>query len=466
MTNARRSQTVRRRLMGTLDVRMSPARAARSVGTGAVRISVGFAVVLALGTLLLRLPVSATADADTTLHVAFFTAVSSISVTGLVVVDTSNHWSPFGQAVILVLTQIGGLGYMLGTTVILWAFGRRLGLRDKHLLRVYYGAPSLRETVSFAKGIAIFTLIFEVTGALLLTALFAFSGEPLGRSAWWGVFHSVSAFTNAGFTITGSDMLAYRENTGVLLILSTLIAAGSIGFLPIVTLAQRRSFGRLPLDHKLIFTTSAALLVVGAAFFTITEWQNETLADVSPQQRPIVGLFQSTSARTAGFSAVPFADTEDETKLSMVGLMFVGGAAGSASGGLKVGTFAILLALMVSTVRAQPQVTAFGRRIPSQVLRQATTLALYFVGLVFVFTVALTAASDEPLMEVLVEVMSAISTVGYSSIGTANFDVVGEVILAVAMLVGRFSPLILVLYMTTPRHRVNYRYPEDSVRLG
>jgi len=445
---------------------MTPARATRSAGSGALRIAGGFGIVLLIGTALLVTPLSAADGSATHPHVAFFTAVSSLCVTGLVVVDTGSHWSGFGQVIILALIQIGGLGYMLGTTVILWAFGRRLGLRDRHLLRLYYGAPSLRETMSFARNIALFTLAFEAVGAALLAGLFTASGEPFGQSVWWGVFHAVSAFNNAGFSITGADMLPYANNPAVLIVISTLIVAGSIGFLPIVTLAQRRSFTRLPLDHKLIFATSAALLLAGALAVSLTEWKHDTLVEVEPANRPVVGLFQSASARTAGFSAVPLGETQDETKLALVGLMFVGGAAGSTGGGLKVGTFALLFALMIATVRGQDQVTAFGRQVPHAVLRQATTLALYFVGLVFAFTFALTSVSDEPLLDVLVEVSSALATVGYSSIGTANFSQAGELILAAAMLVGRFSPLMLVLYMTTPRHQVNYRFPEDSVRLG
>ncbi len=445
---------------------MAPTKRSRTIGSGATQIVIGFGIVLSLGMLLLLLPIAAADGRSTSFSTAFFTSVSAVSVTGLTVVDTATHWSAFGKVVILVLIQVGGLGYMLGTTVILWALGRRLGLRDKHLLRLYYGAPTMRETMGFARGIALFSLAFEGAGMALLWPLFVLEGEPVGRSAWWALFHSVSAFNNAGFVIMTGDFGRFVENSGILLVVSVLVVAGSIGFLPIVTLGRRRSFARLPLDHKLIFVTTAAILAAGAVFFTAVEWSNDqTLGDVPPLRRVLVGVFHSSS-RTAGFNAIPLEQTHDETKVAMLGQMFVGGAAGSPAGGLKVGAFALLFALMVATIRGREQVTAFGRRIPDSVTRQATTLALYMVALVFGFAMLLAATSDHPFLDVLVEAVSAISTTGFSSADTSTFGFSGELVIAIAMLVGRFTPLILVLYMTRPRHQVGYRYPEDSVRLG
>ena len=452
--------------MGTLTTRMGPGRRRPPVGSGALQIAAGSGIVLVVGMALLLLPVSTAAGASTSLSVAFFTAVSALSVTGLTVVDTTTHWSLFGKIVILALIQVGGLGYMLGATVVLWALGRRLGLRDKHLLRLYYGAPTLRETMSFAKGIALFSLAFEAVGAVLLWPLFALEGEPVGRSAWWAVFHSISAFNNAGFTIIGGDFERFAGNSAILAVVSALVLAGSIGFLPLATLARRRSFVHLPLDHKLIFLTTAAILATGAVFYTAIEWSNpETLGSVPPFQRAVDGFFLS-SARTAGFDAIPVEKTHDETKIAMVGQMFVGGAAGSTAGGLKVGAFSLLFALMVATIRGREEVTAFGRRIPEPVIRQATTLALSLVALVFGFAILLASTSDHPFLDVLVEAVSAITTTGFSSADTATFGLSGRLVIAIAMLVGRFTPLILVLYMTRPRHQVSYRYPEDSVRLG
>ena len=453
--------------MGQVNVQLPRSAPARSIGSGAGTIVIGFGVVVAVGFLLLMLPWASSDGTGAEPRVALFTAVSAICVTGLVLVETDAHWSGFGEVVILALIQVGGLGYMLGTTVVLWAFGRRLGLRDRHMLRLYYGAPSLGETLSFARGVGLFALAFEAAGAIILAIAFMIEGLPPGQSLWWGIFHSVSAFNNAGFSVTGYDMIEHAGDSSVLVTLIILVVAGSIGFLPLTTLARRRSWGRLPLDHKLIFATSALLLVAGAAFITAVEWRNDdTLGQVARHDRPLVGLFQSTNARSAGFSAVDNAEATDETKVSMVGLMFVGGAAGSTAGGLKVGAFSMLLAVMIATFRGQTDVTAFRRKIPPLIVRQATTLALYFVGLLFAFTITLTVLSDAELIDVLFEAMSALGTVGFSAAGTSSFSGAAQFVLMVAMVTGRFSPLILVLYMTKARQQDRYHYPDDSVRLG
>lgn len=446
---------------------MAARRRYRGPGSGISQIIGGFGVVLATGFLLLMLPIASESGDWAHPRDALFTAVSAICVTGLVVYDTQTHWSAFGEGVILLLIQVGGLGYMLGTTVVLWAFGRQLGLRDHNMLRLYYGAPSMKETLSFARGVGLFTLMFEAAGAAILTGAFLVDGHDPGEALWWGVFHAISAFNNAGFNVTGADMVPFSGNPVVLLTLTTLIVAGGLGFLPLATLRARRSFRRLPLDTKLILVTSGALLAAGMLFVSAFEWRNEgTLGGIPVQDRPVVALFHSANARTAGFSAIDVGALGDESKISTIGLMFVGGAAGSTAGGLKVGAFAMLFAVMVTTLRGRDEVSVFRRQIPFAIVQQATTLALYFVALVFGFSVALTLTSSQPFIDTMFEAMSALGTVGFSAAGTPVFGTGGHIVLIVAMLFGRFSPLMLVLYMSQPRRKLTYHYPSDSVRLG
>lgn len=429
--------------------------------------SAGFGLVLLAGFLLLMLPVSSDGGGWTDAKTALFTAVSAICVTGLVVEDTSGHWSNFGEVVVLLLIQVGGLGYMAGTTMVLWALGRRLGLRDRHMLRLYYGAPTLRETLSFARAVALFSLAFEAVGAVALTASFAADGVPFQRAAWWGVFHSVSAFNNAGFSLTGSDMAAYSGEPWILATISLLVIAGGLGFLPLVTWARRRDFERLPLDHKLVFATSAVMLLLGTLFVGVAEWNNDaTLGGMPAEERPMAAFFHSANSRSAGMSTVDIGEMQDETKVSTIGLMFVGGAAGSTAGGLKVGAFSLLLFVMLAALRGQPEVSVFSKRVPVELVQQATTLALYYVGILFAFSLLLTMTTDEPFLELVFEAMSALGTVGFSSVGTAAISDAGHVVLIAAMVVGRFGSLMLVLYMTKPRRRVAFRHPVDSVRLG
>jgi trk system potassium uptake protein TrkH len=452
---------------GVLTRKMPGPRPRPRVSSGVLQVAAGFGIVLLGGFIALMLPVSSDGAGWTDAKTALFTAVSAICVTGLVIEDTGAHWSATGEIVVLLLIQVGGLGYMAGTTVVLWALGRRLGLRDRHMLRQYYGAPTLRETFSFARSVALFSLAFEAVGAVILAAVFAFDGVPLQRAAWWGVFHSVSAFNNAGFSLTGSDMLDYTGEPWLLGTMAALVIAGSLGFLPIVTFVRRRDFDRLPLDHKLVFATSALLLVAGTLFVAAAEWNNDaTLGGLPAEERPMAAFFHSANSRTAGMSALDVEAMRDETKVSTIGLMFVGGAAGSTAGGLKVGAFSLLFFVMLAALRGREDVSVLGRRVPTELIQQATTLALYYVGILFAFSLLLTLTTDQPFLGLIFEAMSAIGTVGFSSVGTAEISAAGHFVLMAAMLVGRFGSLMLVLYMTKPRRRVAFHHPVDSVRLG
>lgn len=451
---------------GILSQRMAMRPRLRGPGSGISQVAAGFGAVVVVGTLLLMLPFASDSGEWVSPRTAFFTATSAVCVTGLIVADTHVHWSGFGHVVVLVLIQVGGLGYMLGTSVVFWVVGRQMGLRDRNMVRLYYGAPSMAETFSFAKAVGLFSLVFEVAGIAVLSAAFMLDGTPPGKSLWWGVFHSISAFNNAGFSVTGSDMTPYAANPLILLTLTVLILAGAVGFLPIATFMRRRSFRRLPLDSKLIFVTSGCVLVAGAIFVGVAEWRNDdTLGGMEVRHRPVAALFHSVN-RTAGFSVVDVGAMTDESKVSTMGLMFVGGAAGSAAGGLKVAAFSLLLAMMVATLRGREVVTAFGRRIPPLVIQQATTLALYYVAMVFVCTIALTVTSDLEFVDVVFEAVSAVGTVGFSAGGTLSFGGAGHAVLIVAMLFGRFSPLLLILYMSQPRRKLRYHHPSDSLRLG
>lgn len=451
---------------GIHTARVGERKKRRAVDSGIAQVAAGFGFVILTGFILLSLPFSSSGGGWGEPREALFTAVSAVCVTGLIVVDTPQHWTLFGEVVVLALIQVGGLGYMVGTTVVLWALGRRLGIRDRNMLRQYYGAPSMGETLNFARAVGLFTLAFEATGMVILTAVRYSQGDSLGDAAWWGLFHAVSAFNNAGFALSPITLAGESGNTVVVLTMVVLILAGSLGFLPVMALLRWRSFSRLALDHKLVLTTAAAMLVLGTLFVTALEWNNEaTVGGHSTAEKPLAGLFH-TANRTSGFSAFDVGAMSDETKLVTIGLMFVGGAAGSTAGGLKLGAFSLLLALMITTLKGEQHVSVFRRRVPQLVVQQATTLALFYVGLIFGFSVLLTLTTDQPFIDVIFEAVSALCTVGFSAAGTLAFGSVGHVILIAAMLIGRFSPLMLVLYMTKPRRQVDYRHPTDSVRLG
>lgn len=446
---------------------MGRPRRAATLGSGSLRVLLGFGTLLAIGTVLLVLPAAAEDGTATNPLDALFTAVSAMCVTGLVVFDTQQHWSLFGEIVIAVLMQIGGLGYMMGATLIFWVFGRRMGLRDQHLLRLYYGAPSVSEALGFMKTVALYAALFQVLGAVLLWIAFSRTGVGADTSIWWGIFHSISSFNNAGFNVTGTDLVPWANDPFLLLTVAILIIAGGLGSVPVVMLLSRRSPARLPLDTRLILLTTLALLLIGTVYLAAAEWTNEaTFERVNPFHRVVLAFFQSATPRTAGFSAVDTGAMTDQAKFLQVGLMFVGGSAGSAAGGLKVGTFSVLLLAMLATFRGRSEIVGLGRRVDAMLIRQALTLALLFVAIVFGLTFVLLTVSDAPFIDVLFEAQSALSTVGLSSGLTPHWNAFGKVMLILGMLFGRFGPLVLVLEMTRSRPAVPRHAPEDSIRLG
>lgn len=458
---------IRRRLMGSHTMDLERPEPARRPGSGAFTVVGGFGAILLIGTILLTLPISTESGDWAHPYDAFFTAVSALCVTGLVVVETQTHWSFWGELWILLLFQAGGLGYMLGTSLALWVMGRRLGLRDTYMLRMYYGAPSMGEAFQFVKRVALFALVFEVTGALVLWVAFVTQGIAPLEAVWWSIFHAVSAFNNAGFNVTGNDLVDFRNDAPVLLTVTTLVVAGGLGAVPVLALVGRRSLRRLPLDAKLIFLTTGALLAVGTGFLMAVEWNNpDTLGSSDVAHRPILAFFQAAVPRTAGFSAIDVVDLNDESKFFEMALMLIGGAAGSTAGGIKVGTFALLFFAIFAAVRGRSEVLALGRRVPPGVILQAVSIVLLGIAVAFLVSLALLSSTDARDIDVLFESLSAVGTVGLSTGVTGDANSFARAVLIVAMILGRFGPLLLVLEMNRPRQQSTFRLPDDSIRMG
>ena len=458
-------RTVRRRLMGSRTISLEPPSRSRPFGSGSVRILIGFALILLIATPLLHLPAASSGEGPTVLE-ALFTTISAICVTGLVVVDTQTHWSHFGEAIILVLIQVGGLGYMAGMGIVLWALGRNLGLRDRNLMRLYYGAPTMRESASFVRTIIIYTLTFEILGTLALFGGFVSAGVPVARSVWWAVFHAISAFNVAGFNVTGEDMRPFADDPQVLIPMIVLCLGGSLGAVPVILGALRLDPRRMSLDAKMVL--SAAVCVVGgsALFIGISEWANTgTLATVAESDRPVLALFQA-SMWVSGFSAVDSGLLHEHTKLFESVLMLVGGAAGSPAGGLKLGTLAVLVAGTVAALRGREDVIAFGRRLPQAVIRQAVGIAFAFAAVHFVVSMILLRTTGHPFIDVLYETSSAVGTVGWSAGITPALGTTATIVVMLAILVGRFLPLLLVLQIARSRKAPVGVQAVDNVRLG
>jgi trk system potassium uptake protein len=433
-----------------------------------------FAVLIAIGTLLLSLPIATASGERTPLVDALFIATSAACVTGLVVLDTGTHWSPFGQVVIAALIQAGGFGIMTGATILLaLVIGRRTTLRDRIVVRESLGGLELGSVTWIVKRIALFTLVSEAIGAAILSTRFVLGeeaggvGNPLG--VWWGIFHSISAFNNAGFDLTGGfrSLTMFRDDWIVIGTHGVLLVMGGLGWAILGDAAAKRRFSRWALETKLVLTVTAALLVGGALVIGAAEWANPaTLGQLPAEQRALNALFESATLRTAGFTALETGALLDETLFVVMGLMFIGGASGSTAGGIKVGTFAVLVVAIMSSVRGQPSAAAFGRRIQHAVVYRALAVLLLGMGVVFGVGFWLAALTEATFVQTLFEAVSAAGTVGASTGITTELPDAARIIVTITMFVGRLGPTTLVLALAARARPVPYRPAVESVRIG
>jgi trk system potassium uptake protein TrkH len=428
----------------------------------------GFAGVIILGTILLMLPVASKTGQFTSPVNTLFTAASAVCVTGLTVVDTGDYWSSFGQGVILVLIQIGGLGFMTSATLLLLLLGRRLGLRERWLIGQSLGTERLGGMVKLVRRIALFTIIIEAIGAAIFYIHFSVE-NPTGTAAWKAVFQAVSAFNNAGFDIFGKfrSLLDYQTDTTVILTTAALIIIGGISFVVVADIGRMRRFGRLSVDSKIVLVTTLGLLVLGTVVFLLTEYGNaDTLGPLSFPYKLLNAFFHSVTPRTAGFASINIGSMATYSQFFTILLMFVGGAAGSTAGGIKVNTFGMLIATIWSTIRGKEHAGAFGREFANQQIHRALALVMLALTLIFIVVFVLTVTEKFGFLNLLFETVSAFGTVGLSTGITPDLSVAGRLIITAMMFIGRLGPLILVLYLAQRQQPSTHRFPHDEVRIG
>jgi trk system potassium uptake protein TrkH len=426
-----------------------------------------------LGAVLLSTPWTTEGNARTPVVDALFTSVSAAAVTGLVTVDTQSHWNLFGEIVILALIQAGGLGFMIGAALILQVLrSGQMTLRDEMLIREGGAAISLREAGHTSARIVRFTVVVEAVCAILLAVRFS-RDMPVHEALYYGLFHSISAFCNAGFDLFGSfgSVAPYQSSLWVNGVLMVLIQAGSLSYLIFADLAAGRRWSSLGLDTKLVLAANGILLAIGTVTFLIAEW-DAALAPVSEANRPVAALFQSVSARTAGYASVNFADVHAVTLFIWVGIMLVGGASGSTAGGVKLATMGVVIAAVVSTVRGRSEATAFGRRIDTLVVYRAMAIITLFMLAHFMVTAALAITEDlfgdqsASFISLMFEAMSALATVGLTTGITPTMTTAGKLVLCVAMIFGRLGPLTAAYALQRRQQRIAYRLPAAPVRIG
>jgi trk system potassium uptake protein len=433
-------------------------------------LAIAFLVVAGVGAVLLTLPMASADGTWTNPGVALFTATSAVSVTGISVVETGTYWSGFGQVVIAALVQVGGFGFMTGSTLLLSILvGRRTSLSDRILVQASTDATDLGGVTGLIRRVAIFTLVVEGIGAVVLAIGFVLDGEDALTALWWGVFHAISAFNNAGFDLfgAGNSLARFQGDLGVLVPIALLILLGGLGFAIVGDVAVKRRWIRLALETKIVLLTTAAIIVVGTLAITGIEWDNPgTLGALPPIQRPFSALFETITLRSAGFSVLPTGSFLDETLFVAIAMMFIGGASGSTAGGIKVNTFSVLLIAIVSTIRGDPAPMALGRRISPVTVYRAVAIALLSVAVVFVLAFGVGLLTTAPFIDVLFESVSALGTVGASVGVTADASPAARILLTVAMFIGRLGPLTFILALAA-RERTHRHQPAlEAIRIG
>jgi trk system potassium uptake protein TrkH len=428
-----------------------------------------FFLVSLLGGFALSLPAATEAGQATPFVDAWFTAMSAVCVTGLSTLDVPNHWSALGEVVILLLVQLGGLGIMSATVLLVAMFSRTMGFGIRRGLAAENSGVTPGNVRPLLKLIAAFTFTFEGVIALWLFGwLWLGNGQPLGEAAWNGLFHAVSAFNNAGFALWSDNLMGFQSDWLFLSPIMLAVIAGGIGYPVYRDLWEQRGWKRVSLHGRLTLIGYAALLLTGAILFTLLDWNNpKTLGAMPEHARVLNGIFQSVTARTAGFNAVDIGALSDQSLMLTSILMFIGGGSAGTAGGVKVGTLMLLILIVWSEIRGKADVEAFGRRIGEHTQRRAISVVFLATIIVLGSGYMLVALSPhiEP-REAMFEAVSAFATVGLSTGVTAQFSDPGKYLLIFLMFVGRVGPITLFAALASRRKPVYYQYPKEDVIVG
>ncbi|WP_249900505.1 TrkH family potassium uptake protein [Paenibacillus sp. PK3_47] len=428
----------------------------------------GFAAVILIGTLLLMLPVSSVSGLPMRFTDALFTATSATCVTGLVVVDTGTYFSTFGQTVILLLIQIGGLGFMTMATLFALLLRRKISLRDRLILQEAMNQSSIEGIVRLIRKVLLYSLVIEAGAASVLTLRWAFD-MPFGRALYYGVFHAVSMFNNAGFDLFGEyrSLTGYVSDPVVNLVVLFLIVSGGIGFIVMSDLVDYRKKRRLLLHTKVVLSMTAALLLTGTAVIFIFEFTNpRTLGALDLGGKLWAAFFQSATPRTAGANTVDIAGLRQATQFFIIILMFIGASPGSTGGGIKTTTFTLMVGAVISMLRGREDIVLFRYRLAQERVFKALTIALLALLLIVTVSMVLSTTEQRPFLMILFETTSAFATVGLSMGLTPELTEIGKVLLCLTMFAGRLGLLTLAFALGPKQGKPLYKYPEGKMIIG
>lgn len=432
-------------------------------------LAIGFASLILLGGLILSMPVSSASGKYTNFLDALFTSTSAVCVTGLITVDTGTHWSTFGIIVIMILIEIGGLGFMSLATFAAILFGKKITLRDRLIMQEAMNSFNIQGLVKMVKYVLAFALGFQVLGAVFLS--FEFIPQyGIKKGVFYSIFHSVSSFCNAGFDLFGNfnSLVNYYDNTIVLLTISILIIVGGLGFAVIIELFNYKKIKRLSTNSKMVLLVSGSLIILGTVLIYFLEYKNpQTIGNMKIYDKILNSFFASVSPRTAGFNSISTDSMTNAGKFTTIILMFIGGSSGSTAGGLKTATFGIIILTIISLLKGREETEVFGRRFSKETVYKAFTLLGICMMLVIVVTMILSITEpDKSFINLLYEAVSAFGTVGLTTGVTQDICSTSKVVLIITMYCGRVGPLTVILAVINRKKKSRIRYPETKILIG
>lgn len=429
-------------------------------------IIIGFALVILFGALLLMLPFATIDGKSAMFKDALFTATSAVCVTGLIVQDTATYWSYFGQGVILVLIQIGGMGVVTLAVALTMLSGKRISLKQRSTMQEAISAPQVGGIVKFTGFILKMTLIFEILGAILMSPIFC-REFGLFKGIWYSLFHSISAFCNAGFDLMGvkepySSLTNFAANSLINFTIMSLIVIGGIGFFTWGDIRTHKwNVKRYRMQSKVILATTVILIILPTIYFFFYEFR-----DMPLKNRMLESLFQSITPRTAGFNTADLTQISESGLAIMILLMLIGGSPGSTAGGMKTTTFAVLLSTAVSVFRRREATNFFGRRIEDDTIKNASTILVMYLTFFLTGGVVISTIEGLPLVTCLFETASAIGTVGLTLGITPQLGIISRLILIGLMYLGRVGGLTLVFAALSMKQKSFVKYPKERMTVG
>lgn len=448
----------------------------KSIASGFRKISsvkiilLGYCAIILIGAVLLTLPV-AVKEGNISFADSLFASASATCITGLVRFDTFTHWSLFGQIIILCLIQIGGIGYMTVAITLVSFTKKKIGLTSRFILQDSIASPQVGGVVRMTKFIALGSLAVEGIGAILL-ALYFCPTMGFFNGIYYSIFHSVSAFCNAGVDLMGQfgefeSFTAFAGNWYVCSVIMILIIIGGLGFFVWYDiLIQKFKFSKFKLQTKLVLVISAILIVSGTVVIWIFEAKNPVMNERPFDEQLLCSLFQSVTSRTAGFSTVDFADMSDSSKSVMIFLALIGGSTGSTAGGLKTTTFAVLVLTVVSTFKKKKSIEVFGRRIENEAIRTSCYIFVMYIILAFAVGILICEIEGLPLTKCMLESISAVTTVGITLGITPSLNIVSQIILILLMIFSRVGSITMLLALSSDKSAVPSKLPSEKIQVG